>query len=59
VAKINAEVTQTLAEPGVIEKLNVQLITPVPSSPEELRKRMAAEKAMWTDVIKAANIRIE
>jgi tripartite-type tricarboxylate transporter receptor subunit TctC len=59
VAKINAEVTQTLAEPGVIEKLNVQLITPVPSSPEELRKRMAGEKAMWADVIKAANIRIE
>ncbi len=59
VAKINAEVTQTLAEPAVIEKLNVQLITPVPSTPDELRKRMADEKAMWTDVIKAANIRIE
>jgi tripartite-type tricarboxylate transporter receptor subunit TctC len=59
VAKINAEVTQTLAEPAVIEKLKVQLITPVPSTPEELRKRMADEKAMWADVIRAANIRIE
>jgi tripartite-type tricarboxylate transporter receptor subunit TctC len=59
VAKINADVTQTLAEPAVIERLKAQLITPVPSSPDELRKRMRDEKAMWSDVIKAANIRIE
>ena len=59
VAKINADVTQTLAEPAVIERLKAQLITPVPSSPDELRKRMRDEKAMWADVIKAANIRIE
>ncbi|CAN5511502.1 tripartite tricarboxylate transporter substrate binding protein [soil metagenome] len=59
VAKINAEVTQTLTEPAVIEKLKVQLITPVPSTPDELRARMAAEKKLWADVIKAANIRIE
>jgi tripartite-type tricarboxylate transporter receptor subunit TctC len=59
VAKINAEVVRTLAEPGVIEKLKVQLISPISSSPADLRKRMADEKAMWADVIKAANIRIE
>jgi tripartite-type tricarboxylate transporter receptor subunit TctC len=59
VAKINAEVTQTLAEPAVIEKLKTQLITPVPSSPDELRKRMADEKALWADVIKAAKIRVD
>lgn len=59
VAKINAEVVQSLTEPAVIEKLKVQLITPVPSTPDELRRRMAAEKALWADVIKAANIRIE
>jgi tripartite-type tricarboxylate transporter receptor subunit TctC len=59
IAKINAEVVQSLAEPAVIEKLKVQLITPVPSTPDELRKKMADEKALWADVIKAANIRIE
>ncbi|MET0967797.1 MAG: tripartite tricarboxylate transporter substrate binding protein [Tardiphaga sp.] len=59
VAKINADVTQTLAEPAVIEKLKTQLITPSASSPEDLRKRMADEKAMWADVIKAAKIRID
>jgi tripartite-type tricarboxylate transporter receptor subunit TctC len=59
VARINAEVTQTLAEPAVIEKLKTQLIVPSPSSPDDLRKRMADEKAMWADVIKAAKIRID
>jgi tripartite-type tricarboxylate transporter receptor subunit TctC len=59
VAKINAEVTQSLAEPAVIERLKLQLITPAPSSPEELRKRMADEKKLWADVIQKAKIRIE
>jgi tripartite-type tricarboxylate transporter receptor subunit TctC len=59
VGKINADVAQILAEPAVIEKLNAQLIEPKPSSPDELRKRMADEKAMWSGVIKAANIAIE
>jgi len=43
----------------VVERLNAQLITPAPSSPEDLRQRMADEKAMWSGVIKAANIAIE
>ncbi len=46
VATINAEVTQTLAEPAVIEKLKLQLITPSPTTPDQLRKRMADEKAL-------------
>ena len=59
VATINAEVTQTLAEPAVIEKLKLQLITPSPTTPDQLRKRMADEKALWAEVIKAAKIRID
>ena len=59
VAKINAEVVQTLSEPAVIEKLKLQLITPSPTTPDELRKRMADEKALWAEVIKAAKIRID
>lgn len=59
VAKINAEVTQTLGEPAVIEKLKLQLITPMPTTPDQLRKRMADEKALWAEVIKAAKIRID
>ena len=59
VTAINAEVRKTLTEPAVIEKLKAQLITPSPTSPEELKKRMNDEKALWADVIKAAKIRIE
>jgi tripartite-type tricarboxylate transporter receptor subunit TctC len=58
-AAVNAEVRQTLGESAVIEKLKVQLIAPAPSSPEELRKKMSDEKALWADVIRAANIKIE
>ena len=50
---------KTLGEPAVIDKLKAQLIMPAPSSPEDLRRKMADEKALWADVIRAANIRIE
>jgi tripartite-type tricarboxylate transporter receptor subunit TctC len=59
VAAINADMRKTLTEPAVIEKLKAQLITPSPTTPEELKKRMNDEKALWADVIKAAKIRIE
>jgi tripartite-type tricarboxylate transporter receptor subunit TctC len=58
VAKINAEVGEALRKPEVREKLRTQLIEPTPSTPEELRARMDAEKTLWADVIKAADIRI-
>jgi tripartite-type tricarboxylate transporter receptor subunit TctC len=59
IATVNAEVRKTLGESAVIDKLKVQLIAPAPSSPEELRRKMTDEKALWADVIRAANIRIE
>ncbi|WP_408056528.1 Bug family tripartite tricarboxylate transporter substrate binding protein [Tardiphaga alba] len=59
VTAINAEVRKTLTEPAVIEKLKAQLITPSPTTPEQLKKRINDEKALWADVIKAAGIRIE
>jgi len=59
IATINADVRQILNEPAVIEKLKLQLIAPAPSSPEELRKKITDEKALWADVIHAANIRID
>jgi tripartite-type tricarboxylate transporter receptor subunit TctC len=59
IAAINAEVRQTLREPAMVEKLKLQLMVPAPSTPEELRRKMADEKALWADVIRAANIRIE
>jgi tripartite-type tricarboxylate transporter receptor subunit TctC len=59
IATINAEVRKTLTEPAAVEKLKVQLIAPAPTSPEEARKKVNDEKALWADVIRAANIKIE
>lgn len=59
VDRINAEVRQSLAEPAVIARLKAQLIVPSPSTPAELRRKIADEKLLWADVIRAANIRIE
>lgn len=58
IADINRDVGEALRKPGVRDKLRAQLIEPMPSTPEELRARMDAEKLLWADVIKAADIRI-
>jgi tripartite-type tricarboxylate transporter receptor subunit TctC len=58
IAQINAEVRKALENPTVKAKLTTQLIDPAPSSPEDLRARIAAEKKLWADVIKAADIKI-
>jgi len=59
IAEINAEVGDALRKPEVRDKLRAQLIEPAPSTPGELRARMEAEKKLWADVIKAADIRID
>jgi tripartite-type tricarboxylate transporter receptor subunit TctC len=58
VAKINAEVRDILATPAVVERLKTQLIAPYPSTPEDARKKIEDEKALWADVIAAAGIKI-
>ncbi|RYE39078.1 MAG: tripartite tricarboxylate transporter substrate binding protein [Hyphomicrobiales bacterium] len=58
ISQINAEVRNALGNPAVKEKLKTQLIDPAPSTPEELRDRIAAEKKLWGDVVKGAEIKI-
>lgn len=58
IAEINREVGETLRKPDVRDRLRAQLIEPAPSTPDELRARMVAEKLLWADVIKAADIKI-
>jgi tripartite-type tricarboxylate transporter receptor subunit TctC len=58
IKKINTEVRAVLAMPSVAEKLKTQLIAPYPSTPEEARKKIDDEKALWADVIAAAAIKI-
>jgi tripartite-type tricarboxylate transporter receptor subunit TctC len=58
VAQINDEVNDILTKPSVRERLETQLMEPVPSTPAALRARMDAEIKLWSDVIKRGDIRI-
>jgi tripartite-type tricarboxylate transporter receptor subunit TctC len=58
ITRINADVREVLARPEVVEKLKTQLIAPYPSTPDEMRTKIANEKKLWADVIKAADIKI-
>jgi tripartite-type tricarboxylate transporter receptor subunit TctC len=55
---ISKDVSEIIRRPEVREKLAVQLMEPVGSSPEELRARMDGEVARWAPVIQAANVKL-
>jgi tripartite-type tricarboxylate transporter receptor subunit TctC len=58
IAQINDEVRDILTKPSVRERLETQLMEPIPSAPQTLRARMDAEIRLWSDVIKRGDIRI-
>lgn len=58
IAQVNDEVNDILTKPSVRERLETQLMEPVPSTPATLRARMDAEIRLWSDVIKRGDIRI-
>jgi tripartite-type tricarboxylate transporter receptor subunit TctC len=58
IAKINEDVVAIIMQPSVREKLAMQLMEPVGSSPEQFRARIDGEIVRWAPVIKAANIKI-
>jgi len=58
ITQINDEVNDILTKPSVRERLETQLMEPVPSTPAALRARMDAEIRLWSDVIKRGDIRI-
>lgn len=55
---INKDVVAIIKMPEVKDKLALQLMVPVGSSPEEFRKRIDSEVDRWGPVIKAADIKI-
>lgn len=58
IAQVNDEVNDILTKPSVRERLETQLMEPIPSTPAALRARMDAEIGLWSDVIKRGDIRI-
>jgi tripartite-type tricarboxylate transporter receptor subunit TctC len=50
VRRLNTEVVRLLKEPAIVERLRAFGNDPAPSTPEEFKKRLAADIAIWTAV---------
>ncbi|HEX5508188.1 MAG TPA: tripartite tricarboxylate transporter substrate binding protein [Pseudolabrys sp.] len=55
---INRDVVAIVKLPKIRDKLAVQLMEPVGSSPEEFRKQIDGEIARWAPIIKAAKVKV-
>jgi tripartite-type tricarboxylate transporter receptor subunit TctC len=59
VAKLNAEVRAVLGMPEMRDWLRKQGLVPIGDSPEEFRKKMAAEIDRWTRLVSDAGIKLQ
>jgi len=59
VERLNSEVNRALRDPDVLAKLAAQGISPAGGSAEDFQATIAREIRKWTEVARAANIRVE
>ena len=59
VAKLNAEVARILALPDIKEKLSSQGTAPLPNSPQEMGRWLAAERERWSKLVKETGFKLE
>jgi tripartite-type tricarboxylate transporter receptor subunit TctC len=59
VERLNREVRRTLGLSELGQRFAEWGGTPSPSSPEEMRERVAAEIAKWKEVVKARKIELQ
>lgn len=59
VKKLHDETVKVLVVPQMREQLQALGATPVGNSPQELQKFIGSEIAMWTRLVKQANIRLD
>jgi tripartite-type tricarboxylate transporter receptor subunit TctC len=57
-AKLSADIAEALKDASVRKRFLAQEATPVGGTPEETAKFIAAERKLWGDVIRQANVRI-
>ncbi len=57
--KLNKDVDLVLAEPGIKARFAELFVEPLPGSPDDLRKHIAADTEKWAQVIRTANIKIQ
>jgi len=59
IALLNKEINEALKDPGMLAKLKELGGIPVPGTPEDFGKFLAAETAKWEKVVHAANLSIQ
>jgi tripartite-type tricarboxylate transporter receptor subunit TctC len=59
IARLNAEIAKIVAMPGAREVLLAAGLEPAPSSPEEMRRVIGTEYAMWGQLIAATGLKAE
>jgi tripartite-type tricarboxylate transporter receptor subunit TctC len=59
VDRLNAEIRRALADPEAARKLRAQGNEPAPSSPEELRALIAADRERMGRVVREAGISLD
>jgi tripartite-type tricarboxylate transporter receptor subunit TctC len=59
VQKVNAEVNKALADPAMQKRLSELGGVPIPGSPEDFGKVIAAETAKWEKVVNASGAKVE
>ena len=59
VTKLNAEIAAIMKQSDVYDRLLAQGAEPVSGSPDDLRKLLAREIAIWSKVIREAGVKIE
>jgi len=59
VERLNNEVNRALRDPDVLAKLAVQGVSPAGGSADEFQATIAREIRKWTEVARAANIKVE
>lgn len=59
VTRLNTEISTLLQEPQTRDRLLAQGAEPLPGPPEDLRKHLAREIAVWGKVIREAGIKVE
>ena len=56
--RIEGEVREILAEPGIADRLRPLFMAPIGGSPEDFRSLIDAELRRWSPVIRSGNIRL-